>query len=188
MAEERTGKLTEDQVQMALSRIERGLGKYLWLQEQVRLCDVGTTEEFQKRFSGFYRVRRNSSWKQEYFGLMESSKPNGIGFSVALREVNRRCGMIEASFTSKLVATLDPSKPVIDKFVLEYFEMQLPRWGAQNRELKTVELYGEICDRYCDLMNGPTGKRIRELFDFRYPNLEISELKKIDLVLWQIRP
>lgn len=188
MVEERTENLTEEQVQVALSRLERRLSIYLWLQRQVRLCDVSTAEEFQKRFSGFYRVRRDPQWKSQYFRLLESSKPNGIDFPEALREISQRCGRIEASFASKLVATLDPAKPVIDKFVLEYFEMQLPRWGSSNREIKMIELYGELCDRYRDLMNGPTGKRIQELFDFRYPDLGLSELKKVDLVLWQIRP
>jgi hypothetical protein len=68
-----------------------------------------------------------------FFALLESSKLNGIGFPEALREIHHRCGMVEASFASKLVATLDPSKPVIDKFVLEYFAMRLPTTGLRAR-------------------------------------------------------
>ena len=37
-------------------------------------------------------------------------------------------------------------------------------------------------------MVSSAGKRIRESFDRRYPDLGLSELKKIDLVLWQLRP
>ena len=111
--------LTNKQVQLALSRIERGLTTYLWLQRQVRACDVSKNEEFQRRYSGFYRVRRDFKWRLGYFSLLESSKLKGIEFPEALGEINRHCRRIEASFASKLVATLDPSKPVIDKFVLE---------------------------------------------------------------------
>ena len=181
------GKLTEEQVQIALGRLEPGLKKYLWLQSQVRFCNVKSNAEFQRVFSAFYRVRRDSIWKTQYFDLMESAKANGIEFPEALRELSQRCGTVEASFASKLVATLDPSKPVIDKFVLEYFELQLPRWGSHDRELKTVGLYRELCDKYGALMQSPTGNLIREQFDGRYPNLGVSELKKVDLVLWQIR-
>src|ERR1700756_1787179 len=102
--------------------------------------------------------------------------------------LNRRCGTIEASFASKLVATLDASKPVIDKFVFEHFAMRLPRWGSVDREEKTIELYRELCEKYRVLLQSPTGKLIRELFDLRYPNSEVSELKKVDLVPWKARP
>ncbi len=180
--------LTPTEIQTALRRLETGLDRYLWLQRHVRLCDVSTNEEFQRCFTGFYRVRRNSQWRSVYFGLLESSKAEGIDFPAALKEINRRTGRIEASFASKLVATLDPSKPVIDKFVLEYFELRLPSWGSRDRETKTIDMYYDLRDKYSAFIQSPTGKMIRELFDSRYPCSEVSELKKIDLVLWQIRP
>lgn len=180
--------VTEEQVQIALSGLQPSLTKYLWLQRQVRLCDdISTNGEFQRRFIGFYRVRRNSGWCSEFFKLMGASKSKGIDFPEALREINCRCGKIEASFASKLVATLDPSKPVIDKFVLSHFAMRLPRWGSTSREEKTIKLYCELCGKYADLLQSPTGKLILGLFDLRYPNSEVTELKKVDLVLWQVR-
>jgi hypothetical protein len=38
----------------------------------------------------------NSHWKLEFFKLLESSKPNGIDFPEALREIKCRCGRLEA--------------------------------------------------------------------------------------------
>jgi hypothetical protein len=180
--------LTTDDIQAALNRLEGRLDRYLWLQHRVRLCDVSTDQDFQKCFSGFYRVRRGRQWRAVYFGLLESSKAKGIGFPETLKEINNRTGRVEASFASKLVATLDASRPVIDRFVLEYFELHLPRWGLPDRERKTIDLYYDLCDRYRVFIQSPTGKMIRELFDSRHPNSEVSELKKVDLVLWQIRP
>jgi hypothetical protein len=179
--------LTEHQITTALGRVERGLSLYLWLQNRVGLCDVSKDEEFQKCFVALYRVRRNSKWQSSYFGLLEIAKFKSMNFPVVLRELNRLTGSIEASFASKLVASLDPSMPVIDKFVLECFGLRLPRWGLPDRELKTIDIYQNLCDRYCDLMQNPTGTLIRELFDRKYPGCTVSELKKIDLVLWQIR-
>jgi len=179
--------LTKEEIQTALSRLEHGLDQYLWLQHHVRSYDVSTNEDFQRRFNGFYRVRRGSQWRSAYFGLLESSKAKGIEFPEALQEVNRRTGRVEASFASKLVATLDPSKPVIDKFVLAHFELRLPRCGVSNQGLKTIHLYRELCDKYHAFLQGLTGGMIRKLFDERYPCSEVSELKKLDLVLWQVR-
>jgi hypothetical protein len=179
---------TKDEIQTALGQLERGVERYLWLQRHVRLCDVSTNEDFQRSFSSFYRVRRSSQWRSAFFTLLESAKAKTIDFPEALKEINRRTGRVEASFASKLVATLDTSMPVVDKFVLAHFDLRLPRWGLADRELKTIDLYRGLCDRYGTVIQSPTGKRIRELFDGRYPCSEVSELKKIDLVLWQIRP
>jgi hypothetical protein len=179
---------TKEAIQKSLGSLERGLRSYVWLQRNLRLCDVRTNEHFQKRFDAFYRVRRDRGWRSDYFALMEASKVNGIDFPSALKEIHRLTGRIEASFASKLVATLDPSKPVVDKFVLQNFDLKLPRWGLADRESKTVELYRNLCEAYVNLIQSPTGQAICLLFDQRFPGAtEISELKKIDLVLWQIR-
>jgi hypothetical protein len=37
-------------------------------------------------------------------------------------------------------------------------------------------------------MTSPTGVMIRERFDRRFPWAAVTELKKLDLVLWQHRP
>jgi hypothetical protein len=179
--------LTAHQITTALGRIDRGLSQYFWLQERVRSCDVRQNQEFQTRFVVFYRVRRNALWKTNYFALLERAKVTGIDFSAALAELMRLTGNIEASFASKLVASLDPSTPVMDKFVLEYFGLRLPNWGSPDREAKVVGVYRELCGRYGQLMQSPMGTMIGELFDRKYPGRAISELKKVDLVLWQTR-
>jgi hypothetical protein len=176
------------EIQNALERLADGLGRYQWLQASVLECDVTTDREFQRRFDAFYRVRRNSHWRREFFALMEKSKSGETYFSETLQAVYRSTGRIEASFASKLVATLDPSKPVIDKFVLRCFKLRLPNWGSANREENTVELYRQLCLKYDDLLASPDGVKIRNMFDERYPNAKITNVKKIDLVLWQMRP
>jgi len=179
--------ITEVEIRTALGRLKKGLDQYLWLQCNLGLSDVSASQRFQTCFNGFYRVRRGPSWRVEYFALMESSKVSGIDFPDALEEIHRRTSRIEASFASKLVATLDTSKPVVDKFVLEKFELKLPRSGLKNRVSKTVDVYRELCDAYRDFIESPKGTSIRELFERQYPRSGLSELKKLDLVLWQIR-
>ena len=93
--------LTKAEIQNALGRLEHGLERYLWLQRHVRLCDVSTNEDFQRSFSGFYRVRRSSQWRSAFFSLLESAKAKRIDFPEALKEINRRTGRVEASFARK---------------------------------------------------------------------------------------
>jgi hypothetical protein len=118
---------------------------------------------------------------------MQKAKEKGITFRKALSVLRIQTGRIEASFASKLVATLDPTKPVIDKFILHNFSLRLPYYKASSRESKTVDVYDKLCCEYEVLMSNPKGRMICDKFKHRYPWAKITDLKKIDLVLWQIR-
>jgi len=182
-------KLTEVDIDQALQKIERGLRQYCWIQANFQRCDVSKDLEFQTQFNSFYKVKRRSQeWRDHYYALMQSGKGQGITFPEALGALKDRDGRIEASFASKLVATLNPAKPVIDQFVLRNFDLRLPYYYVSNREAKTTELYNLLCMKYEVLISSQTGRLILAKFHRRYPWAEITDLKRIDLVLWQIRP
>ena len=48
-------------------------------------------------------------------------------------------------------------------------------------------MYGELCARYEALLASEVGRLICERVESRYPGAGISDLKKVDLVLWQHR-
>jgi hypothetical protein len=179
--------LTEQEIATALARIPDGLAKYQWIQDRVWRCDVTRDTSFQTRYNGFYRVRRGGGWRAGYFGIMQQAKSTGITFGQALRTLLAPSGRIEASFASKLVATLDPDTPVIDRFVLSNFGLRLPYPTALERERKTVAIYEELCARYEAVLRSRIGRLICARFSEQFPMAAISDLKKIDLVLWQHR-
>jgi hypothetical protein len=179
--------LTETAVNRALPKIEAGLHKYCWIQDNFQQCDVRRDQNFQRRYSGFYKVRRGSEWRRQYYELMQMSKGQKITYPQALRAMIDRTNRIEASFTSKLIATLDATKPVVDKFVLNNFGLHLPFHYAANREPKTIQVYDELCRKYEDLMGHPIAGMICDKFVQMYPWANITDLKKVDLVLWQTR-
>jgi hypothetical protein len=178
---------TSSEIDTALVRLKTGVERYIWLQRNVRVCDVTQNKEFQTRFDAFYKVRRGPIWRAEYFSLMEAAKGSGIDFPDALREFRHRTCQVEVAFASKLVATLDPTRPVIDRFVLQNFNLQLPTWGAREREARAVDVYRGLCSGYAALLQSKAGAVILDRFESRFPGSGITELKKIDLVLWQIR-
>jgi hypothetical protein len=55
-------------------------------------------------------------------------------------------------------------------------------------EEKTIAVYERLCLKYDGFVTSPDGVQIRNMFDERYPDAKIMDIKKIDLVLWQIRP
>jgi hypothetical protein len=181
-------KITSAEISAALGQLNAGLLRYCWIQEHVATCDVTRDMEFQRRFNGFYRVRRGLAWRSAYYALMQAAKDVDVEFPEALERLHRATGRVEASFASKLVATLDPSKPVVDSVVLSHFGLRLPHLDAPDRQVKIVRIYKELSAAHAELAISSVGCKIRELFDQKDPNTNLTPLKKMDLVLWQIRP
>jgi hypothetical protein len=161
--------LTEKQIDEALERVPAGLGKYLWLQERVWNCDVSTAQDFQTRFNGFYRVRRNEAWRVQFYALMETAKTKDAPFPEILGALHDATGRVEASFASKLVATLTPDKPVIDRYVLENFGLRLPYSYSRDRIRETVEVYRQLIRGYDNLLRSEMGTLICTKFEARFP-------------------
>ena len=169
--------------------VERGLAQYKWIMDTLRKVDVSTDREFQKRFNGFYRIRqRTPEFYDAFYKKMEASK-EGIcpTFAEVLDYFWQRLHRIEASFSSKLVATINPDLPVWDKEVLKNLKLKKPIPTDKNRLNKTKKLYDSIKDWYANHLTTEESKAQLSEFDNRFPNSGISDTKKIDLVLWQTR-
>lgn len=179
--------LTEKDIVAAVGRIGVGLKKYMWLQAEVGRRDVSRDATFQRRFNGFYRVRRDADWREKYFRLMEESKVSGAQFAQVLGALHATTGRYEASFASKLVATLDPTQPVIDRFVLENFGLRLPYPYQKDRESRILQVHTDLAAKYEALLGSDVGRSICKKVEERYPGTGISDLKKVDLVLRQHR-
>jgi hypothetical protein len=94
---------------------------------------------------------------------------------------------VEASFSSKLVATINPELPIWDSIVLNHLGKKAPAYYRKNRLKETVILYEEIAKWYERFMKTEEAMGIIQLFDEDYPNSGLTDIKKVDFVLWQIR-
>ena len=81
-------RLDDDALERALPLVAPGLEKYCWLREAVQRTDVSRDREFQRRFNGFYRVRRNASWQAVFYELLERQKTRRDSFSTVLRQLH----------------------------------------------------------------------------------------------------
>ena len=102
-------------------------------------------------------------------------------------QLNKKTGNIEASFASKLVATIDPENPVVDKFVLENVGLQLPYTYASGRVEKIIEIYKQLQKRFKVFLETDNGEYLVARFKEEYPGVNITNIKMADLVLWQSR-
>lgn len=179
--------LTELQIADALPRVAVGLNKYIWLQAQFLKRDVARDTEYQRRFAGFYRVRRNATWRNAYFKILERAKFETISFKDALKAIHAETGRCEASFASKLAATVDPTQPVIDSVVLDNLGLQLPSPTAPERFSLIENLHVRLANLYDEYLASESARSLVEQFRTTYPEANVTQVKMVDFVLWQIR-
>jgi len=144
-----------------------------------------TTLVFKKKYQTFYGLRYNDhNFKDMYFDFMEQKKRIGVSFDVTLQYFLDKCGRVEASFSSKLVATIDPKIPIWDFNVLRSLGLKAPYTYCKDRIVKTIIIYNKICDHYRELFKTGEADAYLKEFDRIFKNVDISDTKKIDFMIW----
>lgn len=180
-------RLDEATIDQALPLVSVGLDKYCRLQAALAVTDA-RDRGFQIQFNGFYKVRRNAAWQSVYYELLQREKSGPQPFSGVLRALHAGTRMVEASFASKLSASVDPNKPVIDSFVLKNLGLRLPRFGEVEARLsRIIELYDQIERIYACFLDTDIGRYLTTRFAELYPEQRVTRVKMLDLVLWQTR-
>lgn len=165
-----------------------GLDRYQFIMERVKKTDVSADAEFQRIFNGFYLIRRNEAWRKIYYKHFENIKSGVPTFESILTHMYERTGNIEPSFSSKMLATIFPEKPIWDRYVVQNLNMELVGATKQERLENAIILYANIEKWYADFMQTEKAKGCIEVFNRAMPGYtHISNIKKIDSILWSIR-
>ncbi len=181
-------RLDEAAIDRALPLVAIGLEKYLPLQAALATTEVAHDRDFQKRFNAFYRVRRGAAWQNEFDALLQQEKSSPRPYGMVLRALYESTGRVEASFASKLAATVDPNKPVIDAVVLRNVSLRLPPPGAIEARLARVEVvYARLGQMFAEFLASDGGQYLVARFAEAYPGRPVTPVKMLDLVLWQTR-
>jgi hypothetical protein len=146
--------------------------------------------EYRKTYTGFYKLRLPSSGHYDYyFALLESEKENkAIKFVDVFNKLSAETGRIEASFSSKIVATIDADRPVIDNVVLGNLNLALPKYYEKQRPEKCLRVYARLCNSFSSLLQVEEYPEIKARFVKHFPQFSFSDTKILDFVLWQYRP
>jgi hypothetical protein len=168
-------------------KIEIGIRKYTNIMERLHNCDVSQDREFQKAYNGFYRVRQKpQEWYQIYYDYMQRHKSDNINFDNVLTYLYKKLDRLESSFSSKLLATINPNMPVWDANVLSQLSIKAPSYSQSNRLNATIETYSVLQKWYAVYLKTPNAQEVTTRFDELFPNTQITDLKKIDLILWSM--
>ena len=165
-----------------------GFPKYAKIIKELHNLKVNEDRSWQKNFNAFYRVRRNKDWQKIYYGIFEREKNNKPSFKSVLREIYEKTGIIEASFVSKMISTIDENLPIWDQYVLTNLGLKLCGKTKEEKLENAICVYNKIIAWYAEFVSSEQGKNCIEEFDKVMPKYTwFSPIKKIDFFLWSIR-
>lgn len=166
-------------------RTTHALEKYSFIMNNIQNRDISIDKELQTRFNGFYIVRRNAEWRQTFYSQFESYKTATPTFNEILTNLYHTTGRCEASFASKLLASLCPDMPIWDSHVLNYLGLKRK---ALNKDAKLEEatyLYSQIVAWYKDNIQSDIYKPYIDEFDLVFPEYSwLTPTKKLDFIIW----
>ena len=158
------------------------LDTYKDIMQCVSKANYYHNNDFKYKFNRFYRVRRNCGWQNSFYDLFSRAMNNTDRFAELLDEMYKKTGRFEASYVSKMLATVDCNMPIYDKNVLNFLGISVP-------EKKTVEnlttIYKQIIEKNSDYADSKKGKEYIEWFDHDLSDYKwISSTKKVDFLFW----
>jgi hypothetical protein len=181
----------QDSVFANVTKASRKLETYCRLQDALFNLDVATDSDFRKKYTWLYGMRRQpNGWLDSYFSLLEENKGNdAVSFADILRTLSTP-QRIEASFSSKLLATIRLDLPVIDAYVILNLGLARPRrTGSEEHDRNEwTGLHARICSLYGSLLQQDMFRKIRDDFDKSFDQYRsLTDVKKLDVLLWQLR-
>ena len=118
---------------------------------------------------------------------MMRARRERLEFPAVLDLLHQATGRYEASFTSKLLATLNPSLPVIDSVVLRNVGLRVPYSRSSDRAAGICRVHNQLSILFDGFLRTREGNYLVSEFEKKYPNVVVTDVKKLDLVLWQSR-
>jgi hypothetical protein len=166
-----------------------GIDKYTFIIRELSKRNIAKDYTYQKVFNAFYVVRRNSKWRKIYYDFFESQKNNKhLTFEMILRYLFEKTGQVEASFSSKLLSTVNPNMPIWDAYVLKNLGIKMKAGNPLDRIDQAIKRYRDIHETYIGLVKSEWGKSAIAKFNELLPDyLWISDIKKVDFFIWQTR-
>lgn len=172
-----------------------GLKRYKKIISDLYRYDVSQDKDYKKNFVAYYKVRRDKDWLDKYFKYLQDNKQNK---SLTFEEVfdflssiehntkyGKKCTE-EVSFSSKLLATINPEYPIWDSRVIKFLEISVPK-NSLDKKKAIIEAYQRLKESIEKFINTDEGKKCIEEFDARFSDYkDISKVKKIDTYLWNL--
>ena len=182
-------KIRQNQTAIMKKLNPKVLATYCWLQDNLHKRNVAVDTEYRKKFSGYYRMRFVSQeYRDQFFELFEEIKSESSpSFRVVSQKLFQVDGKHEFSFITKMLHTIEPSRPIYDNQV--DIALEIHRYYQPNFEEKLRQdehILAQISAAYRELASSPGMIELLAEFDKIIPGHTMSAEKKIDFILWAL--
>jgi hypothetical protein len=147
-------------------------------------------EQFQSSYKKFFRMnaaRLTPEFYSQYFKLLNQIKSEGIQ---SLSEVIVKIQLdsnptVQASFASKMLHIVDPSIPIYDSLIREFYFYPRPTNKDAEEKINSIVKFHEFLKlEYQRIIEKSSLKKAIEEFDKIFPHSKFKAVKKIDTIIW----
>jgi len=202
--------ISEERIINALKDRAKGISTYIELMKIIEK-EKELPDEFKEEFKKFYGMKRckfSDEFYDKYFEYLDKNRkmnnPNykEIEFSEVIDDIwkTKTSKRVEASFSSKLLASINNEKPVWDSNVFSRLKMtRTASIKDKDKQIKKTiskykDLENEINSEFFGTKKTNNGDKCIHIFDkFFNETFEektdlkyITPMKKIDLILWSL--
>ena len=164
------------------------LEKYIYIRNNLYNVNVYRNDDFQTVFNSFYKVRRDNKWRKEFYTYFEHIKNNlDITFEEILDYIYKKTGNIEASFSSKLLSSINPNMPIWDQYVLKNLDLEVTGNTKEEKLENTKILYYKIISEEQKLLKDTKVKKEIKKFRKYLPEYDLTDIRILDYIIWSKR-
>lgn len=167
---------------------------YSFLKAQFDNSNVIENYLFQFVYRSFYRLDNaglTPQFKTEYFNILEEYRKYEIfDFEKILERLynfknHKGQNTFQFSFVTKMQNTIFNYKPIYDREVAEVFAFKRPLQKQFRDKLNIFQEQLAIIDNtYNSLIVNQSLNDIIILFDIKFPNHNLEDMKKFDFIFW----
>ncbi len=195
-------KWVNDNAQFVINSLDRkAIDKYILIQKKFEDCRVSKNEEFKtefktefKNFYGMPVAHLGVNFENKFFEIFEDLAENK-NVEINLKDVLIKLHQIKTlkgtnsvqfSFVTKMLHTIDNRKVIYDKMiriVFNFSENQSPKIAHEKIE-NYLNLYTLIQQEYEEVLKNHLLQKPMKMFDMRFANIDIHDIKKLDFIYW----
>ena len=176
------------------SRSPCPVGTYRSIAAEIAAMDLReeAADPVRRRFNAYYGVRRNAAWREQFYNRFEAAKTSSLEaadlFADIVVGIQTDTGRVEASFASKLVATLQPKYPIIDSVVRKWLAKHTSPPPFNGGVDRVVAYYRWIDAFMLELVASREAEGWSAMFETAFPtpsgDVPISAMKRLDFLIW----
>ena len=168
---------------------EKVLSSYFLLMDNLHTRNIAADEEYRRRFGGYYRMRFVSEkYRDAFFELFEQIKEQPeFSFCETAYRLFEVDGKHEFSFITKMLHTIDPSRPIYDSQVDAALKLRRTYQPDLGKKIQQDDaILARLSSVYRELSEAQELSGLMSIMDNVVPGRTMAVSKKIDFILWAL--